>query len=67
MELRSEKYPGGACPQTSQETCAFDARLENRSAVILDQPVPHILDDVTHRDVVSFKVISQCVAASLLL
>ena len=37
MELKSEKFPGGACPQTYQETCAFDARLENRSAVILDQ------------------------------
>ena len=29
-------------------------------------PVPHILDDVTHMDVTSFQVISQCVAASLL-
>ena len=36
MELKSEKFLGGACPQTSLETCAFDARLEHRSAVILD-------------------------------
>ena len=36
MELNSKKFQGGARPWTPLEACAFGARLENRSAFILD-------------------------------
>ena len=39
MELNSKKFQGGARPYTPLEACAFGARLENRSAFILDSLV----------------------------
>ena len=40
MELNSKKFQGGARPYTPPlEACAFGARLENRSAFILDSLV----------------------------
>ena len=39
MELNSKKFQGRARPYTPLEACAFGARLENRSAFILDSLV----------------------------
>ena len=35
-EIKSKKFPGGACPQTSLEACTFTTHLENWSVFILD-------------------------------
>lgn len=35
-ELKSKRFPGGACPRTPLEACAFGVRLGNRSVFILD-------------------------------
>ena len=35
-EIKSKKFPGGACPQTSLEACTFTTHLENWSVFTLD-------------------------------
>ena len=41
-ELKSQKFPGGACPRIPLQACAFGLRLGNRSGFILD-PRPNSL------------------------